>query len=75
VLQNEWGNGMGMSRRTLETLIDLVEIKLSCLEVIDREDGRERTNLERCLGELRKTMSGVVVDFPQPRGKGSRAAV
>ncbi len=29
VLQNEWGNGMGMSNRTRETLIDLVEIKLS----------------------------------------------
>ena len=66
---------MGMSRRTRETLIDLVEIKLSCLEVIDREDARERTNLERCLGELRKAMSGEVVDFPQSPGKGSRAAV
>jgi hypothetical protein len=66
---------MGMSRRTLETLIDLVEIKLSCMEVIDREDAREHANLERCLGELRKTISGVVVDFPQPTGKGSRAAV
>ena len=66
---------MGMSRRTRETLIDLVEIKLSCLEVIDREDARELANLERCLGELRKAMSGEVVDFPQSPGKGSRAAV
>jgi hypothetical protein len=65
VFQNEWGNGMGMSKRTRETLIDLVEIKLSCLEVIDREDARELANLERCLGELRKAMSGEVVDFPQ----------
>ena len=65
VLQNEWGNGMGMSRRTRETLIDLVEIKLSCLEVSDREDARELANLECCLGELRKAMSG----------KGRRAAV
>ncbi len=66
---------MGMSRRTSETLIDLVEIKLSCLEVIDREDARELANLERCLGELRKAMSGEVVDFPRSPGKGSRAAV
>jgi hypothetical protein len=66
---------MGMSSRTLETLIDLVEIKLSCMEVIDREDARELANLERCLGELRQTMSGVVVTFPQSPGKGSRAAV
>ncbi len=63
---------MGMSKRTLETLIDLVEIKLSCMEVIDREDAREFASLERCLGELKNTMSGVVVAFP---GKGSRAAV
>ncbi len=63
---------MGMSRRTSETLIDLVEIKLSCMEVIDREDAREVANLERCLGDLRKATSGEVVGFP---GKGSRAAV
>ena len=60
---------MGMSIRTRETLIDLVEIKLSCLEVIDREDARELANLERCLGELRKAMSGEVVDFPQSPSK------
>ncbi len=66
---------MGMSRRTLETLIDLVEIKLSCMEVIDREDARELANLERCLSELRNTTSGVVVAFPQSPGRGSRAAV
>ena len=35
---------MGMSKRTLETLIDLVEIKLSYMEVIDREDARELAN-------------------------------
>ena len=66
---------MGMSKRTRETLIDLVEIKLSCLEVIDREDARELANLEHCLGDLRKAMSGKVVDFPQSPGKGRRAAV
>ncbi len=71
---------MGMSKRTLETLIDLVEIKLSCMEVYDREDGRELANLERCLGELRIIMtsaaqSGAVVAFPQATAKRSRAAV
>jgi hypothetical protein len=63
---------MGMSKRTLETLIDLVEIKLSCMEVIDRDEAREFAHLERCLGELKSAMRGVVVAFP---GKGSRAAV
>ncbi len=43
---------MSLTPRALETLIDLVEIKLSCLEVIDREDARERDNLEHCLCEL-----------------------
>ena len=66
---------MGMSRRAHETLIDLIEIKLSCLEGSDWEDARELANLERCLGELRTAMSGKVVDLPQSPGKGSRAAV
>ena len=65
---------MSMSARTLETLIDLVEIKLSCFEVMDREDGREYANLERCLGELQDALSNVVVAFPG-KGKRKRAAV
>ncbi len=71
---------MGISKRTLETLIDLVEIKLSCMEIYDREDARELANLERCLSELRNIMSdaaqgGAVVAFPQATAKRSRAAV
>ena len=65
---------MSMSAKTLETLIDLVEIKLSCFEVMDREDGREHANLERCLGELQDALSNVVVTFPG-KGKRKRAAV
>ena len=49
---------MSISKRTLETLIDLVEIKLSCIEVYDREDARELANLERCHGELKTIMTG-----------------
>ena len=40
---------MTMTQRSLETLIDLVEIKLSCLEVYDKDDARELANLEHCL--------------------------
>ena len=70
---------MGISKRTLETLIDLVEIKLSCMEVYDREDARELANLERCLGELRTitseaAQSGALVAFPQAAAKRTRAA-
>ena len=49
---------MGISKRTLETLVDLVEIKLGCLEGYDREGSRELAHLKRCLGELRTIISG-----------------
>jgi len=32
-----------LSKRSIETLVDLVEIKLSCLDVFDREDAREKS--------------------------------
>ena len=41
-----------LSQRSIETLIDLVEIKLSCLEVCDREDAREKSYLENSRREL-----------------------
>ena len=44
---------MSLSRRSLETLIDLVENKLSCVEIFDRDDQREVVNLEHCLKELK----------------------
>jgi len=56
-LKDRRGNDVGISKRTLETLVDLVEIKLSCMEVYDREDSRELANLERCLAELKSVIS------------------
>ncbi len=47
---------MSISKRPLETLVDLVEIKLSCMEVHDRDDAREFANFECCIGELRALM-------------------
>jgi len=41
-----------LSQRSIETLLDLVEIKLSCLEVHDREDAREKSYLENARKEL-----------------------
>ncbi|MGB8841711.1 MAG: hypothetical protein WCC64_11635 [Aliidongia sp.] len=41
-----------LSPRSIETLIDLVEIKLSCLDVQDREDREELKVLQRSLVEL-----------------------
>lgn len=43
---------MGLSTKTVETLIDLVEIKLSCFEIYDREDRRTQVMLQDCLKEL-----------------------
>jgi len=41
-----------LSRPTVETLIDLVEIKLGCIEIYDRDDARELKALEACRDEL-----------------------
>ncbi len=71
---------MSLSKRVVETLIDLVEIKLSCIEVYDREDKREIAGLERCRQELQGQLegnggAGGAVSFPPGLKGGSRAAV
>jgi hypothetical protein len=43
---------MTISLESIETLLDLVEIKLSCVEVYDRDDRKELLKLERCRKEL-----------------------
>jgi hypothetical protein len=43
---------MTLSKQSIETLLDLVEIKLGCMEVYDREDARELDSLEGCRREL-----------------------
>ena len=48
---------MPISKRTIETLLDLVEVKLSYMQVSDREDQREMTQLESCRRELRSLMT------------------
>jgi hypothetical protein len=61
---------MSLSRRSVETLVDLVEIKLSCIEVLDREDARERTCLELARRELQSMLPprrpANVVAFARP---------
>lgn len=39
---------MSISKNTVETLLDLVEVKLSYMQVSDREDQRELAQLENC---------------------------
>ncbi len=43
---------MSFAKKSIETMIDLVENKLSCIQVIDRDDARELAILEQCLREL-----------------------
>tara|TARA_Y100001936_G_scaffold247633_1_gene293861 strand:- start:47241 stop:47465 length:225 start_codon:yes stop_codon:yes gene_type:complete len=43
---------MSLSKQSIENLIDLVEIKISTLQVLDRENAREMKYLENCRGEL-----------------------
>jgi hypothetical protein len=49
---------MSLSKRSIEALVDLVEIKLSCLDVFDREDAREKAILENARRELIAIASG-----------------
>ena len=57
-----------LSKRTIETLNDLVEIKLSCIQVFDRDDAREMAALENARRELAELLPGqkgqTVVPFP-----------
>ena len=72
---------MSLSKRTVETLIDLVEIKLSCMEVFDREDAREQAALELAVKELssllpQKTKAPVVtLHKPQAQSNVAQSSV
>jgi len=43
---------LNFSARTVETLVDLVENKLSYLDITDRDDRAEMKLLQRALAEL-----------------------
>lgn len=43
---------MSFTKKSIVTMIDLVENKLSCIQVIDRDDAKELAVLEQCLREL-----------------------
>ncbi len=61
-----------LSRRSIETLIDLVEIKLSFMQVTDREDEREKLILERALTELSVATRGGTPDLSVLNATGVR---
>ncbi len=57
-----------LTKRSIETLIDLVEIKLSCIQVFDRDDAKELAALEQARRELVALVpdrAATVVPFPE----------
>lgn len=70
---------MHFTHQSLITLIDLVENKLSCMEVWDRDDRREAQLLKSCLEELQAARSeGGSVAFTNPvprRGRRRKVAL
>jgi hypothetical protein len=67
---------MKFSKRSIDTLLDLVEIKLSAMEVSDREDAREFAKLECARDELRELRSALAAQHarrPQPAAPQARA--
>ena len=54
---------MALSKRCIETLVDLVEIKLSTIHVFDRENAKEQTVLEACRDELSALARGAIDDL------------
>jgi BMFP domain-containing protein YqiC len=60
---------MTLSKRSIEMLLDLVEIKISYMDVVDREDARNLQVLERARVELR-SLTGLAIP---PEAMGARA--
>lgn len=43
---------MALSKRSIEILIDLLEVRISVLMINDQEDARELARLKKCKEEL-----------------------
>ncbi len=67
---------MALSKRSIAILLDLVEIKISYMDVADRDDARDLQLLERCRAELKALESGepaaAVVTFTPPARRPGR---
>ena len=63
---------MSLSKRSIEILLDLVEIKLSYMDISDREDARDLQTLERCRDELRSLERGPQAFVPAPARRPGR---
>ena len=63
---------MSLSKRTIEMLLDLVEIKISYMDVADRDDARDLHVLERCRAELKALDRGEPATIMAFAGAGRR---
>ncbi len=67
---------MQLSRKSIEVLLDLVELKISCIQVLDREDARELALMEQAKQELtgagKLAAVGDVVPFPGAKRRRGR---
>jgi hypothetical protein len=69
---------MSLSKSTIAMLLDLVEIKISYMDIADREDARDLQILERCRTELKALDDGrpsPMAPFAQNAKRSSRAAM
>jgi len=66
---------MALSKQSIETLMDLVEIKISYMDVLDRDDAKELRVLERCRDELKSSTGASADVVPFARAQQRRAAV
>ena len=55
---------MVLSKKTFETIMDLIENKMSCMEGWDQATSRERAKLETCRKELLALMENGVEPRP-----------
>ena len=63
-----------LSKQSIETLIDLVEIKLGCIEIFDRDDRRAVRDLQGCLKELGKLAGRPLMQASLPTPEALAAA-
>jgi hypothetical protein len=66
---------VALSKQSIETLTDLVEIKISYMDVLDRDDAKELRLLERCRDELKALSAATaaeVVPFVRPQRRVAR---
>jgi len=59
---------MALTKQSLDILLDLIEIKVSSLQIQDRDDARELNKLRKCRQEL-------LLELNQATPKGNRKPI